>query len=251
MLKPYTGNWFAAQRALRTWYATELGAELHARVASRIEAFLRDLYALHCVQVGGTQQGVDLLDGRALVHRIHVTGDGADGMRAEPSCLPLATRSVDMVLLCHVLEFSADPHALLREVDRVLTLDGHLLVVGFNPWSLFGLRRLLDGSTMPWRGRFYSPRRVEDWCGLLGLRTCRHETLWLRPPLQRTALRRRATGVERLQRVLPGAGAVYLTLARKHSVPVNPIPAGWERETVPAGRAVRPTQREEVQWRKR
>lgn len=251
MLKPYTGNWFAAQTALRSWYATDLGGELHARVASRIEAFLRDIYALHCVQVGGTQQGVDLLDGRALVHRIHVTGDGAAGMRAEPSYLPLATRSVDLVLLCHVLEFSTDPHALLREVDRVLVLDGHLLVVGFNPWSLFGLRRLLGGAAIPWTGRFYSPRRVEDWCRLLGLRTCRHETLWLRPPLQHAAVRRRTAGVERLQRLLPGAGAVYVTLARKRSVPFTPIPAGWERETVPAGRAVRPTQRGELQWRKR
>lgn len=251
MLKPYSGNWFAAQTALRAWYATELGAELHARVASRIEAFLRDIYALHCVQIGGTQRGVDLLDGRALVHRIHVTGDGADGMRAEPSQLPLATRSVDMVLLCHVLEFSADPHALLREVDRVLTLDGHVLSVGFNPWSLFGLRRWPGGAEVPWTGRFYSPRRVEDWHRLLGLRTCRHETLWLRPPLQHAALRRRMAAVERLQRLLPGAGAVYVMLARKHSVPFTPIPAGRERETVPAGRAVRPTQRGELQWRNR
>lgn len=251
MLKPYSGNWFAAQAALRSWYATELGAELHARVASRLEAFLRDVYALHCVQVGGTQRGVDLLDGRALIHRIHVTGDGADGIRAEPSQLPLATRSVDVVLLCHVLEFSADPHALLREVDRVLALDGHVLIAGFNPWSLFGLRRLLDGKALPWSGRFYSPRRVEDWCRLLGLWTCRQETLWLRPPLQHTTVRRRLAAVERLQRLLPGAGAVYVMLARKRSVPFTPIPAGREREAVPTGRAVRPTQRGELQWRNR
>lgn len=251
MLKPYGGDWFTAQTALRTWYATALGAELHARIASRIEVFLRDIYALHCLQLGGTQQGVDLLDGRALVHRVHVTGDGAEGMRAEPSFLPLATRSTDLVLLCHVLEFSDDPHALLREVDRILALDGHLLVVGFNPWSLFGLRRLLGGAGVPWSGRFYSPRRVEDWCRLLGLRTCRHETLWLRPPLQHAAVRRRTAGVERLQRLLPGAGAIYLTLARKRSVPFTPLPASRERETVPAGRAVRPTQRGELQWRRR
>jgi len=249
VLKPYTGQWTDAQSALRVWYATELGSELHARVAARIEACLRRQYALHCVQIGGTQRGVDLLAGRALIHRIHVTGDGADGMRADPLQLPLASRSVDLVLLVHVLEFCPDPHGLLREVDRVLKLDGHVLAVGFNPWSLFGLRRLVGRSRVPWSGHFYSPGRVDDWFGLLGLRRMRSETVWLRPPVQRRRVRQRLAVLDRLAPLMPRLGAVYLLLGRKHSIPFTRIPAAWERkETIPAGRVVRPTQYGETEW---
>jgi ubiquinone/menaquinone biosynthesis C-methylase UbiE len=37
-----------------------------------------------------------------------------------------------------VLEFAAEPHAILREVDRVMMPVGRLVIVGFNPWSLWG-----------------------------------------------------------------------------------------------------------------
>lgn len=240
LLRPYGGNWFEAQRALRPWYATGLGSELHGDVARRIKALLGHQYGLHCLQIGATQQGADLLTGSALLHRIHVTGDQADSLHADPMHLPLATSSVDLVLLCHVLEFCDDPHALLREIDRVLKLDGRVLAVGFNPWSLFGLRSLMGGSGPPWSGHFYSPRRVEDWFALLGLRTQRRETLWLRPPVQHAGLRQRLAFCECMGRFMPGLGGVCLLLGRKHSIPFTPLPAKRERvEAVPAGQAVR------------
>lgn len=242
MLKPYRGDWFEAQRALRPWYATGLGRDLHASVAARVEAMLGNQYGLHCLQIGGTRRGVDLLTGPALFHRMHVSGDRYDSLRADPMHLPLATGSIDLVLLCHVLEFCADPHQLLREIDRVLKLDGRVLTVGFNPWSLFGVRSLFGERRPPWSGQFYSPHRVEDWFALLGLHTQRRETIWLRPPLRHHGLRRRLAVCERLERFTPGLGGVYLLLGRKHSIPFNPLPARRERvEAVPAGNVVRPT----------
>lgn len=242
MLRPYGGNWFQAQTALHSWYASELGCDLHANVSGRVEAMLGNQYGLHCLQIGGTQPGADLLNGPALFHRIHVTGDGTDGLPANPMHLPLATGSIDLVLLCHVLEFCDDPHKLLREVDRVLKLDGRVLAVGFNPWSLFGLRALVARRAVPWSGHFYSPHRVEDWFGLLGFQAHRRETVWLRPPVQHTGVRRRLAVFERLTRIAPGLGGIYLLLGRKQSIPLNPLPAKRERaETVPAGGVVRPT----------
>ncbi len=242
MLKPYRGDWFEAQRALRAWYATGLGREVHAHVAARVEAFLGNHYGLHCLQIGGTRRGANLLVGPALFHRIHLSGDRCDSLQADPMSLPLATGSVDLVLLCHALEFCVDPHQLLREIDRVLKLDGRVLTVGFNPWSLFGVRSLFGFSRAPWSGHFYSPQRVEDWFALLGLRTQRRETLWLRPPLRHDGLRHRLAGCERLERFVPGGGSIYLLLGRKHSIPFNPLPVKRDRvEAVPAGSVVRPT----------
>lgn len=235
-------DWRAATSGLRSWYASEAGRALHARIASRLEFLLRDRYALHSLQLGGTQCGVDLLAGRALVHRVHVTGDGADGLQAEPWALPLATGSIDLAVLCHALEFNDDPHVLLREVDRVLSLDGHVMVVAFNPWSLYGLRRVLGRRGAPWCGRFYSPGRVADWFELLGWRVERRETLGFAPPTGRASLRRWFTALERLQPWLPAQGGIQILVGQKHSIPFMPAPVARMRVQAPlVGRAVRPT----------
>lgn len=235
-------GWDEAQTALRAWYETPPGTDLHERIAARIETLFRNRYALHCLQVGGTRYGVDLLTGRALIHRVHVTGDGADSIRAHPAALPLASGSINLVLLCHALEFSEDPHAILREVDRVLALDGQVLCVGFNPWSLLGLRGLW-GRSVPWCGHFYGPGRISDWFALLGWRMQRRETLGYCPPVHGERLRRRLQVMERLYRWLPVQGGVHMLLGRKHSIPFTPVPARRLRaEPRPVvGGVVRPT----------
>jgi SAM-dependent methyltransferase len=60
--------------------------------------------------------------------------------------LPVASDSIDSVILPHTLDFSDRPHAILREVHRVLRADGHLLLMGFRPGGLWGLRRLIPGA---------------------------------------------------------------------------------------------------------
>lgn len=244
MLQAYRGDWFAAQKALRTWYATPLGQQLHADLVRCVEGLIGDIYALRCVQIGGTVLDADLLTGHNLVCRIHVTGDGRDDLRTQPARLPFASDSIDLVLLSHTLEFCDDPHALLREVDRVLTLDGYVLVLGFNPVSLFGLRRLLGRRGIPWAGSFYSRGRIADWLRVLGLNVRRRETCWLRPPLQDARARRLLAGVERLAPMLGGCGGVQLVLARKQSIPLTPILLSPEvRETARAGGSLGPANR--------
>lgn len=225
MLRAYRGDWFAAQRALRDWYETELGAEVHAAVARQVDNLIGDVYALRCLQIGGTRRDADLIAGRGLVFRIHVTGDGLDDLQALPTRLPLASDSIDLVVLGHALEFCDDPHALLREVDRVLTLDGYVLAIGFNPCSLFGLYRLISRRRRtPWSGSFYTGGRVIDWLRTLGLQLRRRESCWLRPPLRTARLRRGLGVLERLGPTLRSLGGVQLLLARKRSVPITPLP---------------------------
>lgn len=241
-------DWRPTIAGLRAWYASDAGRALHARIAARVEFLLRDRYALHSLQLGGTQYGADLLSGRALVHRIHVTGDGADDLQAQPWALPLATSSMDLVLLCHALEFHDDPHTLLREVDRVLSLDGRVIVVAFNPWSLYGLRRVLGRRGAPWSGRFYSPGRMADWFELLGWRIERRETLGFAPPTARARLQRWFAALERLQPWLPAQGGIQVLVGQKNSIPFTPVSAPRLRVEPPlVGRPVRPTRCAETQ----
>ena len=67
-------------------------------------------------------------------------------MRAHWHELPFDAQSIDLILLPHALEFIDNPHEVLREVDRVLRPEGRVLILGFNPWSLFGLRRVWSGA---------------------------------------------------------------------------------------------------------
>jgi ubiquinone/menaquinone biosynthesis C-methylase UbiE len=61
--------------------------------------------------------------------------------------LPFATQSLDLVVLPHVLEFAAEPHQVLREVERVLIPEGQVIICGFNPSSLWGMRQVAGRLT--------------------------------------------------------------------------------------------------------
>lgn len=54
--------------------------------------------------------------------------------------LPFAPQSVDVVVLHHVLEFCASPHAVLKEAQKILRPDGTLIISGYNPWRPFGYK---------------------------------------------------------------------------------------------------------------
>jgi len=83
--------------------------------------------------------------------------------------LPICSGSIDAVLLPHSLEVEPDPGAVLREAERVLIGEGQLIVLGFRPWSPWGLRAAASRSGYPpgFR-RLLSERRLRDWLVLLG-----------------------------------------------------------------------------------
>jgi SAM-dependent methyltransferase len=85
--------------------------------------------------------------------------------------LPFATQSIDLVVMPHVLEFSDEPHQVLREVDRVLVPEGQVVITGFNPASLWGMRQFMTrlGATpyLPREGQFIALPRIKDWLKLL------------------------------------------------------------------------------------
>jgi len=87
--------------------------------------------------------------------------------------LPFASQSLDLVVLPHVLEFAHEPHQVLREVERVLIPEGQVVICGFNPASLWGLRqvagRLSGAHFLPQSGEFISLPRLKDWLKLLNM----------------------------------------------------------------------------------
>jgi SAM-dependent methyltransferase len=134
----------------------------------------------------------------------------------DPGNLPFANESFDVVVLFHALDLAAQPHQALREAARVLAEDGRLVVTGFNPWSLWGARRLFGRRRAPWNAHFINPVRMGDWLSLLDFEVAATEFTRYRPPV--TGVRRLfdARAPRALRRVLRMPfGGVWVIKARR------------------------------------
>jgi SAM-dependent methyltransferase len=141
--------------------------------------------------------------------------------------LPFASQSIDLIILPHVLEFAESPHQVLREVERVLIPEGQLIISGFNPASLWGIRqvfgRLTGARFLPEYAEFISLPRIKDWLKLLGLETNRGHFGCYMPPCQSGKWQARFSFMEKTgERWWPYFGAVYIIQAikRVHGVRV-------------------------------
>ncbi|MDX5363984.1 MAG: class I SAM-dependent methyltransferase [Pseudazoarcus pumilus] len=154
--------------SLSEWFASPQGGYVLAREQECIDAVVADVFGYNALQVG--LPTYDLLRANRITHHLACDRDGAAGVLAEPSELPFSTASLDLVVLPHVLEFARQPHHILREIERVLVPEGSIVIVGFNPFSLFGARRLCSRGRgqLPWRGHYFSVPRLRDWLTLLG-----------------------------------------------------------------------------------
>lgn len=149
------------------WFATPLGQYLLTRERAYIDKTVSDIFGYNALQVG--LPAIDLLSANRMPLRARADRSSAASLRADGTELPITSASVDLVLLPHVLEFSENPHQILREVERVLVPDGHLVVTCFNPMSLWGMRHSFGKrDAYPWRGRFVHILRLKDWLALLG-----------------------------------------------------------------------------------
>ena len=105
---------------------TPLGQYLLERERAYIDKTVTDIFGYNALQIGFP--GIDLLRANRMPLRATVDRDHGAQLRADSAELPIVTASVDLVLLPHVLEFSDNPHQILREVERVLVPDGHLVL---------------------------------------------------------------------------------------------------------------------------
>ena len=165
-------------------------------------------------------------------------------MLADPKWLPFPENSLDLIVLPHALEFTDDPHQLLREVYRTARPDGQVVIAGFNPFSLFGAKRYFGhGETPPWNGSFIALYRLKDWLALLGFEVTGGGLDCYVPPFAQEKWLRRFGFFEHTgDRWWPIAGGVYYLRATKHVHGMRVItPAKQRRQRrgafVPAARA--------------
>ncbi len=223
------------RQELRSWYTRYVGRTLRKLERRALVPVLKTLFGYHAIQVG-TLLGDDLLSTSRITHRLVMDPDknGHKNLAtyAYPDALPVTSDSIDLIVLPHTLEFERAPHEILREVDRVLIPEGHVVIMGFNPWSLWGatsfiLRRRKE-NTPPWCGHFLTLTRLKDWLALLGFEVIEVKMMFYRPPVQQQGIMRRLRFVEKIgARFFPNFGGVYMLVAQKRVTTLTPIKPRW------------------------
>jgi SAM-dependent methyltransferase len=203
-----------------------MGGALIGAEAELLGTALDDVHGLELLQMGRWGSGRQLLQASRLRRQSLVAeaapGDSCPDIVASLNRLPIGTGLIDAVLLPHSLETEPDPHAVLREADRVLGGEGQLVVLGFRPFSLWGLRSLgSHGGYPPGLHRHLSEHRVRDWLVLLGFEiTLIRRYLYVWPGTYREAPEHRSLLKRRLS---PWPAGAYLIKARKHTYALTPI----------------------------
>lgn len=236
-------------KELSAWWNSVLGRALISAEAELLSEALEDVFGWEFLQIGAWGAGRELLAGTRTRRRTVITpiplSEGPD-VFGRPSHLPIVSDLVDAALLPHALEFATDPYAVLREVARVLIGEGQLLVLGFAPTSLWGLRsRFVRRGFPPGLRRLLSERRVREWLILLGFEVTATRRYLYRGPWSR-GHESRGGNTRMLRRGLfnPLPASAYLIKARKRVRTLTPIRPRFKERPAVLGGLVKPTTRQ-------
>jgi SAM-dependent methyltransferase len=228
------------------WLQTPLGMALLRQEARLVEEALDGVFGEHCLQLGLWGEKRSFLRFTRTQHcsLIAETPDGKPSAVGNMHQLPVESDSVDAVLLPHTLDYSDRPHAILREVDRVLRRDGRLIVLGFQPMGLWGLRRLIPGAGMPpGADHLISDRRLKDWLQLLDMRIAGTSRYFFRWPLPGNKASGPGQWERRGQAWWPELAACYMLSAQKRVSTLTPVRPIWRRKPKVVAGLVEPSTR--------
>ena len=256
--------------SLATWLETTAGTYVRDWEQQRLDELTADIFGFNATQIGLPQ--VQALRANRMPHKwmtdvevpAGMSGEMQDGGRkaagevqdAEPDNgsralvvvdgfedLPYASASIDLIVLPHVLEFAAEPHQILREVERVLIPEGQVIICGFNPVSLWGARQFLgrmsDAYFLPEAGDFIGLPRLKDWLKLLNMEVDDGHFGCYAPPCESEKWLHRFTFMEKSgERWWPFFGAVYMVQAIKRVKGVHLIGPALRAEKAALRRGV-------------
>lgn len=218
---------------IRSWFATDLGKHVLKTELAMLEQLLPGFFGYHLAQF--SVQDRVLHDASPIQNKIMINLDTTKaGLVSNPTQLPFANDSIDVAVLHHLLDFAESPQQILRELARATMPMGHIVIVGFNPMSLWGAWRMAvrlarRKSIAPWNGTFIRPGRLMDWLNLLDFKIDRAQYAIYRPPVSQYLgeVNDYSHGVSRTLN-LP-IGSVYVIVARKHVGAVRSIKPVWRR----------------------
>jgi SAM-dependent methyltransferase len=229
------------------WFESPLGSQVLDTELAIIEQLLPGFFGYHLLQL--SVQSRLLYESSPISHKFSLAPSVESNLAAckvssentnqrvspqvlaETELLPFEKDSLDVVLLHHLLDFHASPQNLLREVSRVARPNGQVVIVGFNPLSLWGAYKPIGAlrKKQPWQGNFIRPGRLMDWLNLLNFKIDRAQYSIYSPPYQRKE--KAGPQVDYSQGLSRNYnwpfGAVFVIVARKQVGTITPIRPVW------------------------
>ena len=233
---------------IQNWLDTPIGAYLMAQEQMVFDAIVSDIFGFNAMQLGFLQ--ANLLRNSRIPFALKVSESKGD-LFCDSQQLPIASNTMDLVLLPHTLDFSMSPQQTLREVERVLMPEGHVVISSFNPISTWGMRRFVSkrcrSSTAIWHAHFLSPLRIKDWLNLLGLEVVSIKMTCYKLPFQNATWMQRFDGLDRLGRMYwPMFGGVYCIVAKKKILGMRIIKPNWNRTKLKSALVISPSQKDDA-----
>lgn len=219
------------------WLSSTLGQYLLAHEQAMYDKQVGDIFGFNALQFGMIQ--MNALKNSRMPHLMYASNSAGE-VHCESDYLPFAESCIDLICLPHVLEFSENPHQTLREAERVLVPEGHLILTGFNPLSAWGLKHALTQDTQyPWNGQFFTLSRIKDWLALLGLEFVSGEMHCYEPPINKQKWLNRFAFMDNLGgRWWPMMGGVYCIVAKKRVVNMTLLKPNWKKNSLKSRLAV-------------
>ncbi|MCK5718980.1 MAG: methyltransferase domain-containing protein [Thiomargarita sp.] len=221
---------------LNGWFQTPLGKRLLIEENHKLQQILPHLFGYYLLQIDNIGYGC-LLDSSLIKNRFilcqstNIICNLYPSIYTSPTHLPIIADSVDVVILPHILEFESEPHAILREIERILVPEGYIIIIGFNPVSLWGLWHyfLIRSKTPPWNGHFLPLLRIKDWLNLLGFDLVEQNSFFTGLPFEKDYFSHYFQFWDKMSmRWIFNLGSVYIVVAKKRVATLMPIRKGWQ-----------------------
>jgi SAM-dependent methyltransferase len=237
------------QQEHQQWVQSPVGQRVFALERKLVSEALQHVFGWQILQIGQWGDAHGLLAEARTQRRGVVASDVAAqqallAIRSRTDQLAITSDSVDAVLLPHTLEHEPDPHEVLREVERILSGDGQLIVLGFRPFSGWGARHILTRlGYPPGTERLISEWRLRDWLKLLGFEVTDARRYLFTWPWGSAAPRGQRFFETLGERAWPLFAGAYLLKARKRVYSMTPIRPRWRARPQVVGGLIKPTTR--------
>ena len=198
---------------------------------AQFDSAVDDVFGFRAVQIGLPE--VDFLRQNRIPYRFSLALEPGAALAADPLQLPLASQSVDLVVLPHVLEGHPNPHDVLREVERVLMPEGQVVISGFNTASLWRVRQLFASrhNGAPWDAKFIGLLRLREWLRVLGFELNGGKFGCYAPPFRNEIWLKRFEFMEKAgARWWPVTGGIYVVRAVKRVHAMRIVTPAWRQE---------------------
>lgn len=215
-----------AKLSLETWFESELGQGFMAKQKNILDEVLPRLFGYHLIYTGMDDLS-DLVSSSPIKHKVILSLKSTQAtLNGSAHQLAILSNSTDVMVLHHSLDFEKDPSQVLREAGRVVLPNGNLIIIGFNPWSFWGLWRsfLFRSTKAPWNARFISPYRLAEWLNILDFDVTACESGFYKPPVSRFNQQESLNWFETLGALwFAQRGGFYILLAKKRVSCITPI----------------------------